>query len=111
MREGDAAAIVTQAGLAASDALCQVTLSCFVQLLGSQAGNLALTSGATGGIYIAGGIAPRILSLLREGEFLNTFCAKGKMTTYLRAVPVHVVTAGDVGLRGAAQVAKRLIEP
>jgi glucokinase len=82
--------------------LCQATLDLFVSILGSEAGNLALKMLATGGIYLGGGIPPRILPALRGERFLNAFQSKGRMSALLVAVPIHVILNPDVALLGAA---------
>ena len=105
---GDAPAAVAQAGLAGSDPLAQEALGLFVSVYGAQAGNLALAALATGGLYVAGGIAPKILPALRGEAFLRAFRAKAPMEDLMAAVPVRVVTDPQVGLRGAALVAARL---
>ena len=105
---GDPAAAITQAALAQSDPLANQALDLFVDIYGAQAGNLALTTGATGGVYIAGGIAPKIISRLTDGRFMRAFLNKGKMNSYVAEIPVQVVTNPQVGLIGAALVATRL---
>jgi glucokinase len=107
MQTGDPAAAITQAALHLGDPLAQQALDLFVRIYGAQAGNLALTAGATGGIDIAGGIAPKIISVLGE-NFLSAFCNKGKMSHYVSAIPVRVTTNTEVGLYGAALAAARL---
>lgn len=77
----------------------------FVSAYGAVAGDVALTFGARGGVYIAGGIAPKILDAMREGPFLQSFLAKGRLQVYLAAIPVRVVLNDDAGLIGAAAVA------
>lgn len=108
MRSDEAAAVISRHALADSDALCGQTLELFVQIYGAQAGNLALTAGATGGVYVAGGIAPRILTRLTDGRFMSAFCAKGRMRPLLESIPVRVVINPAVGLIGAAQCAAQL---
>jgi glucokinase len=83
------------------DAVAAETLDVFCRVLGAMAGNLALTLGARGGVYIAGGIAPRLLPFLRRGEFRERFLAKGRFRDYLSDIPTRVVTAPEPGLRGA----------
>ena len=104
----DPAAAITEAALVQGDPLANAALDCFVRIYGAQAGNLALSAGASGGLYVAGGIAPRILPRLQRGDFLAAFGDKGSMAHFVQAVPVSVVRAADVGLRGAARVAARL---
>jgi glucokinase len=108
MQEGDAAAAITHAALTLHDPLACRTLDLFVRIYGAQAGNLALAAGACGGIFIAGGIAPKILDKLRDGSFLQAFRNKANMSHYVAAIPVHVVVNESVGLMGAALMAGRI---
>ena len=105
MQGEDPAAVISRAALACSDGLCEQALDLFVRIYGAQAGNLALTAGATGGVYVAGGIAPRILDRLTDGGFIASFRAKGRMRRLLESVPVRVVVNPAVGLIGAAACA------
>lgn len=84
------------------DAVASDTAEYFVKWLGRFAGDMALAYGAGGGVYIAGGIAPRVLNLLETGTFWQSFCDKGRMSRFLESVSLNVVIAGDAGLRGAA---------
>jgi len=79
------------------------SMQMFCRVLGSFAGNLTLTLGALGGVYIAGGIAPQLISFLESSEFRYRFESKGRFRSYLTDVPVRVVTRADLGLHGAAQ--------
>lgn len=88
--------------VAAPDPLCAAALEAFVTILGAEAGNLALKVLATGGIFIGGGIAPRIMPLLEDGKFVATFRRKGRFADLLSRVPIHVVTVDDAALIGAA---------
>jgi glucokinase len=108
MKSGDPAAAITQAALALNDPLANNTLDLFVSIYGAQAGNLALMAGATGGVYIAGGIAPKIISRLADGRFLRAFLNKGNMSSYVRTIPVQVIMNPEAGLAGAVQAARRL---
>ncbi len=108
MKNGDAAAAITKAALERNDPLANQTLDLFVDIYGAQAGNLALTAGATGGVYVAGGIAPKIISRLTDGRFMRAFLNKSKMKSYVEVIPVQVVMNPNVGLMGAVQVASRL---
>jgi len=83
-------------------ALCLATVELFVSLLGAEAGDLALKVLATGGLYIAGGLVPRILPLLDEAAFLEAFQSKGRMSDLLSRVPVHVILNQKAALHGAA---------
>jgi glucokinase len=105
MAREDPAAVVTERALAGSDPLCVAALDLFVDALGSAAGDLALTVVATGGVYLAGGIAPRVVERLRGEGFLRAFREKGRKAGFLSTVPVHVIVNPDVGLLGAAVAA------
>jgi len=107
MKTDDPAAAITDAALAHADPLASMALDLFVRIYGAQAGNLALTAGATGGVYLAGGIAPKIISRLRDILFLDAFRSKGKMSGYVENIPVRVVMDPKVGLLGAVMVAGR----
>lgn len=90
-------------GAAASDPLCAEALSLFVGFLGNVAGNLALTLGARGGVYIGGGIAPRLGAALQHLPLRERFEAKGRFAGYLAAIPTWVITADAPALLGAAR--------
>jgi glucokinase len=81
-------------------------LDIFIRCYGAEAGNLALKQMATGGVYLAGGIAPKLLERLRQGDFMQAFTAKGRMGKLLQSMPVRVVTNGQVSLLGAAAYAR-----
>jgi glucokinase len=82
--------------------LCRSTLECFVSIMGAEAGNLALKTLATGGVYVGGGIPPRILGALEEdNRFMQSFCNKGRFANMLSQVPVHVVLNAKTALLGA----------
>ncbi|AFZ03070.1 glucokinase [Calothrix sp. PCC 6303] len=104
----DPGAVIGQAGLSGRDRLCQQTLKLFVELYGAEAGNLALKLLPHGGLYISGGIAPKILPLIENGDFMLNFTQKGRMRGILEDIPVHVVLNQQVGLIGAAICAARL---
>ena len=82
--------------------LCAGALDQFVSILGAEAGNLALKVLATGGVYIGGGIAPRILPFLQKEIFMESFRDKGRYTQLMEKIPVHVILNPDVALLGAA---------
>jgi glucokinase len=96
------AAEITNEALAGNCKIAHEALRTFCAFLGSFAGSLALTFGAKGGVYIAGGISPRILKFLRESEFRSRFEAKGRFRSYLEAIPSYVIVhpaAAFVGLQ------------
>ncbi|MGL5035351.1 MAG: glucokinase [Microcystaceae cyanobacterium] len=98
----DLSAEIAQLALKKGDRLCEQTLNIFVEAYGVEAGNLALKLLPYGGLYIAGGIAPKILPLLKDGRFLEAFQAKGRMRTLMLKIPLYIVLNPQVGLRGAA---------
>jgi len=85
--------------------LCARALDEFVSILGAEAGNLALKVLATGGVYVGGGIVPRILPFLRKAIFMRSFRDKGRYTDLMDRIPVHVILAPDIVLIGTAAVA------
>jgi glucokinase len=103
----DPGAIIGELGLSGGDSACVRALDLFVSLYGAEAGNLALTVLPKGGLYVAGGIAPRILPALARGPFVASFLGKGRMRSVLETIRVSVVLEPRVGLRGAARVAMR----
>lgn len=89
------------------DGLCAETLDLFHAILGGVAGNTALTLGAQGGVYITGGIIPRMLERFANSRFRERFEAKGRFQSYMAAIPTQVVIAEQPGLLGAAVALKR----
>ena len=108
MREGDAAAVISRAALSGSDDICIEALDLFVQLYGAEAGNLALKTMSRGGLYVGGGIAPKILPLFQRDIFMQAFLKKGRMSRVLEAMPVHVILNERVALYGPALCAGRV---
>jgi glucokinase len=108
MAEGDPAAAISRHALEHRDPLASLALELFVRIYGAQAGNLALTTLARGGVYLAGGIAPKIIDRLLTGDFLQAFNAKGRMAPLTAEMPVRVIRNPRVGLLGAALAASRL---
>lgn len=92
-----------------SCALCQATLDLFISILGAEAGNLALKIMAVGGIYISGGIAPRIIAELQKGLFMAAFRRKGRMSGLMEKIPVYVITNPKAALLGTAFYGMSLI--
>ena len=97
-----AAPEVTARGLAQEDASCAEALATFCGLLGSVAGNLALTLGARGGVYVGGGIVPRLGDYFERSPFRAKFEAKGRFAGYLAAIPTYVIASDAAALIGAA---------
>jgi len=102
MLNGDAAAAITSAALNQRDELCSETLDWFVRLLGSETGNLALKIMSRGGVYLGGGIAPKILPRLQSGPFLDAFFSKGRMRPLLEEMPVKVILNDRAAIYGPA---------
>jgi glucokinase len=102
---GDPAGAISRAALAHRSPLAEAALDLFVSLYGHEASNVALKHMATGGLYVGGGIAPKIVARLREGPFLPSFFGKGRMRALLEAVPVRVILNDGTALLGAARVA------
>jgi glucokinase len=96
------AAEITRRALDASCAECLRTVAQFCAMLGSVAGNVALTLGATGGMYIGGGIVPRLGPLLAQSDFRRRFEDKGRLSAYLSRIPTYVITEQYPALRGVA---------
>jgi glucokinase len=94
---------ITTLALAQQDPLARETLELFCAILGSVAGDLALTLGARGGVYIGGGIAPRILEVISNSRFVERFLAKGRLAKLLEPIPVYVILDPVAALRGAAE--------
>ncbi len=105
LRQQDPAATVSQAALSGRCALCVQALDLFVSLYGAEAGNLALKAMATGGVYVGGGIAPKIMQKLQDATFMQAFTAKGRMQPLLEAMPVRVILNDKTALLGAARCA------
>ena len=96
------AAAISNAGLERTDPVCVQVLDLFVSLYGAEAGNLALKVLATGGVYIGGGIAPKILPRIQAGGFLEAFTTKGRHSPLLKSMPLYVVLNDKIALYGAA---------
>jgi glucokinase len=101
----DRSAIISRCALEENDPLCIETLRLFVEIYGSEAGNLALKTMSLGGVYIGGGIAPKILSVMVNGTFMEAFVKKGRFETLLRSMPVKISLNAETALLGAAHFA------
>lgn len=99
---------IVRAGLDGTSQRCALCVELFASLFAAEAGNLALKLMATGGVYLGGGVALGILSLLRQPAFMQAFLDKGRMQPLLQAMPVHVILNPLVGLAGAAHCAAAL---
>jgi glucokinase len=103
LQHQDPPSVITQAALAGKSTLCELALDLFISLYGAEAGNLALTMKATGGLFVGGGIAPRLVEKLNGSTtFMDAFKAKGRMRSLLEAIPVRVILNDKTALLGAA---------
>lgn len=107
-RESDPSAAISEAALSGRSDLCRAALDLFVTIYGAEAGNLALKFLATGGVFVGGGIAPKILPALVQPSFLEAYLAKGRMRPLLEGTPLRVVLNQHTALLGAARYAARL---
>ncbi len=104
---GDPGAAISRAAVSGKSALAEQALDLWISIYGAEAGNMALKVLATGGVFLAGGIAPKILSKLSGPLFMQAFVGKGRLQSLLEAIPVRVITNGKNGLIGAACYAAR----
>jgi len=93
---------ITEKALSGTCPLCEKTLNVFCQVLGSFAGNLALTFGSYGGVYIAGGIVPRFIDFVKESNFRSRFEEKGRLSDFNFTIPTFVITEAQPGILGAS---------
>ncbi|MGH9529942.1 MAG: glucokinase [Terriglobales bacterium] len=105
MLHSDPAAAISQAAMDGKCALCEQAVDIFVSVYAAEAGNLALKLMATGGVYLGGGIAPKMLPKMSGPLFMHAFAAKGRMQPLLEAIPVRVITNDKIALLGAARYA------
>jgi glucokinase len=102
----DPNAVITELALAAKSEICEKAVDMFVSAYGAEAGNLALKVLSVGGLYLGGGIAPRILEKLKDGTFMKAFTDKGRMAQLLAHMPVRVIRESRTALIGAAAYAE-----
>jgi glucokinase len=105
LKTSDPAATISRAALDGSSELAEKALDVWISVYGAEASNLALKAMATGGLYLAGGITPKILSKLTGPLFMESFLEKGRLRPLVEAIPVQVVTNDKAGLLGAARCA------
>jgi glucokinase len=103
----DAPALISQRALAGEDELADAAMTLFMRIYGAQAGNLALSVLARGGLYIAGGIAAKNRAYFEQSDFITAFLSKGKMSALMPLMPVTLVTDETVGLSGARYLAMK----
>ena len=102
----DPNAVITELAMAAKSEICEKALDMFVSAYGAEAGNLALKILAVGGLYLGGGIAPRILEKLKDGTFMKAFTDKGRLSQLLINTPVRVILESRAAVLGAAAYAE-----
>ena len=105
IKAGDGSAAISVAGLSGKSELAARALDHFAEIYGSMAGNLALLLKATGGLYVGGGIAPKLLEKLKDGTFMKAFVDKGRMSALVSNIPVRVILDDKTALYGAARCA------
>jgi glucokinase len=105
MQHENPSAVISEPALAGTVEICVQALDMFVAIYGAEAGNLALKLMATGGVFIGGGIAPKIASKLRDSNFMEAFADKGRFRSLLESIPVRVIMNDKTALLGAANYA------
>lgn len=108
LASGDPSATISRLALADAHLLCTGSLDLFAAIYGAEAGNLALRCLAVGGVYVGGGIAPKILPKLQNGTFVRAFTEKGRLADLMRTIAVNVAVNSGAPLIGAAHYGRRL---
>jgi glucokinase len=103
IRTGDPSAAISRAALAGKSELAGTTLQMFVEIYGAMAGNLALLLKSAGGLYVGGGIAPKIMAKMTDGTFMRHYADKGRMSGLVTSIPVRVILDDKAPLYGAAR--------
>jgi len=109
LANGDPAEVIAESALHKTSKLCVEALNFFVSIYGAAAGNLALQVMASGGVYIGGGIAPRIIGKLKDGTFIKAFKDKGRLSPIVERIPVQVIMNDSAALIGAASHAAHML--
>lgn len=108
MRKGNPAAIISATGQNGEFEICAQTLDIFVSVLGAKAGDVALTMVTTGGVYLGGGIPPKIVQKLADGAVVEAFHNKGRLSDFMKTIPLHVIRDDHAALLGSAYLASML---
>ena len=106
IKDGDSAKLIAEKGMSNASEACAYTLELFVSIYGAEVGNMALKMLAFGGIFIGGGIAPKILDVIKKGSFLTSFKEKGRFSDLLESIPIHVILNDNTALLGAMVYAR-----
>ncbi len=109
IRSGNSPRLISEMGLSGASKACTKTLELFASIYGSEAGNVALKMLSLGGVYLGGGIVPKLLSILKKGDFMRSFTEKGRLSKLLEQIPVYVVLNDQTALLGATYYAKYII--
>lgn len=109
IKQGDSPKIISNLGVEGKSSACAHTLKIFSSIYGAETGNVALKMLSLGGIFLGGGIAPKILGVLKEGEFMKSYKGKGRFADLLEAIPVKVVLNDNTALLGSMYFAQNLI--
>ncbi len=109
IKVGDPAAVIAEAGLRGQAEIAKQALDLFASIYGAEAGNLALKALALDGVYVAGGIAPKLIAKLKDGTFMKAFTNKGRYKRLMSGIPVKVVMNEKTALLGAAAYAAKLV--
>mgnify|MGYP000424534630 CR=1 FL=1 len=105
----DSGAVIATLALKQKHPVAIKSLDLFAEIYGAYAGNLALAGLCRNGVYIAGGIAPKIINILDTGSFMRAFCDKGRFSAMMEEIPVHVITNPNASLLGAKQKAQYIL--
>ena len=106
LKTEDPSAVISDVAILKKDIACEKALDLFVSIYGAEAGNLALTALATGGVFIGGGIAPKILEKLKEGLFMQAFTHKGRLSVLISQIPVKIILNSKIPLLGCGYFLK-----
>jgi len=109
MKHGDPAAVISKTAESTKNSLCGMALNIFVSIYGAAAGNLALQGMAMGGVFLGGGIAPKIIWKLKDGTFMKAFRDKGRLSGFMSQIPVKIIMNDKAALMGAAYHAMELL--
>jgi glucokinase len=108
LREENPAAVISAAGQSGEFEICAIALGIFVSVLGAEAGDTALTMVTTGGVYLGGGIPPKIIQKLVDGTVVKAFFNKGRLSDFMKTIPLYVIRDDHAALLGSAYLASRL---
>ena len=101
--------VISEKGLSGESQACTESLKLFASIYGAEAGNLALKLLATGGVYVGGGIAPKILPVIKQGRFFSAFKSKGRFSTLLESIPIRIILNEETALLGAMSYALKKV--